>query len=49
MPSAAPTPKPIPPPQVPLIDPQTGLMAKDWYDFFTSQAQVLRVVRQEIP
>jgi hypothetical protein len=26
--------KPIPDPSVPLVDPTTGRMTKDWYDYF---------------
>jgi hypothetical protein len=26
-------PRPLPPPQIPVIDPRTGLMTRDWYDY----------------
>jgi hypothetical protein len=34
--------KPLPPPSVSLLDPATGLMAKDWYDYFRSNDQFAR-------
>ncbi len=49
MPTAAPQPLPIPPPNVPVIYPRTGRVTKAWYDFLANQATVLRVVRSEIP
>lgn len=25
---------PLPPPTVPLVDPKSGLIAREWYEFF---------------
>jgi len=49
MPTASPNPVPIPPPSVQAIDPQTGLVTKAWYDFWSNQASILSTVRKEIP
>lgn len=39
---------PMPPPQIPLLDPQTGLMEKVWYEYFRALDQIMRVVRTEV-
>lgn len=49
MATTAPQPIPIPPPNVPVIDPRTGAITKAWYDFLANQATILRIVRSEIP
>lgn len=39
----------LPPPNVPMIDARTGLMTKDWYDFFVALLAWLEKVRAAIP
>jgi hypothetical protein len=49
MPTTSPIIPPMPPPQVPLIDPATGLMTKVWFEYFRALDQSMRRVRAEIP
>jgi hypothetical protein len=49
MATASAAPLPIPPPNQPVVDPRTGLMNRDWYDFFQRLSQSFAVVRSEIP
>ena len=49
MPTASPKIPPMPPPQVPLLDPATGLLSKVWFEYLRALDQTLRQVRAEIP
>lgn len=40
---------PIPVPQQPVVDPNTGLPTKDWYDYMKSIDSAVRAILQEIP
>ena len=40
---------PIPSPRVPVIDPKTGLMTKEWYEFLSAWRKSAVKVREEIP
>jgi len=33
--------RPLPPPDAAVIDPRTGLMTRDWYDYFRDQNQLV--------
>jgi len=48
MATASPLVPPMPPPQVPVIDPLTGLMSKVWFEYFRALDQIMRVVRTEV-
>lgn len=48
MATASPVIPPMPPPQVPVLDPVTGLMVKVWYEYFRALDQVTRVIRTEV-
>lgn len=48
MATASPVIPPMPPPQVPLLDPASGLMSKVWYEYFRALDQIMRVVRTEV-
>ncbi len=39
---AVPNPPPIPPPNVPLVDPKSGLINIDWYRYFVAADKKLR-------
>lgn len=49
MPTTAPLLPPLPAQNVPLVDPETGVVNRDWYRFFSILVIVLRQVRSEIP
>jgi hypothetical protein len=49
MPSASKPVREIPPPRVAIVDPQTGKLTKEWYEFLKAIADTLGVVRTEIP
>jgi len=49
MPTTSPLIPPIPPPQIPVIDPLSGIMTKVWYEYLRALDQVTRKVRTEIP
>jgi hypothetical protein len=49
MPTASPPLIALPQPEVPLVDPQTGKLTKDGYDFMKRLEQVVKKIRTEIP
>lgn len=49
MPTAAPQLPPIPRSDVVAVDPRTGRVTKDWYDYLKALDNILRIVRSEIP
>lgn len=41
-------PRNLPPPQVPVIDGKSGLMSRDWYDYFREADAAMRaLVKQD--
>ena len=38
-----------PPPQVPLVDPHTGLVSTEWYNFLRGVEQLLRLALARVP
>ncbi len=49
MPTATQPPAPIPGPNVPFIDPRTGLVTREWYEWLKSIDRLVRGLRDEIP
>jgi hypothetical protein len=49
MPIVSPSLPPIPPPQVPLVDPRTGLVSTEWYNFLRGVEQLLRLALARVP
>jgi hypothetical protein len=40
---------PMPGPNVPLVNPRTGVMDPRWFQFFTALARLVSALRLEIP
>lgn len=40
---------PMPKPDVPVVDPKTGRMTREWYDFLAAWRKSAAKVREEIP
>jgi hypothetical protein len=49
MPTATPPLLPIPTYSVPLIDPRTGRISTEWFNYFQSLDAIVRALRLEIP
>lgn len=41
-------PRPLPPPNVPMIDPQTGRVTPEWYPYLTDLDRALRAVLKRL-
>ncbi len=49
MPTATPSPPPMPDIEVPVVDPRTGRMTPEWFKYFAFWARILIQLRKEIP
>ena len=49
MPITSPSLPPCPPPQVPIVDPHTGLVSVEWYNFLRGVEQLLRLALKAVP
>jgi len=38
--------RPLPPPDVALVDPETGLVTRDWYDFLRDLTAAINALSQ---
>lgn len=49
MPTTTPKLPPLPDSETPVIDTQTGLMTREWYNYFVFLRRILAQIRLEIP
>lgn len=49
MPTTTPIPPALPDIEVPMIDPKTGLMTREWYRYFVFWQRINTQIRLEIP